>query len=146
MGKVDFRTIPVEGRRLLWKAMERVLHDLRTPEAIAVFLRDLFTDSEAVMIGRRIRIAQLLLAGMGQLDICQRMHVGIATVQAVDRWLRKDAPDYRATFSPLYKRTRQRKLRGRPPIPYSFTWVRKKYPLHFLLFNLLLDEPTEADD
>lgn len=131
---------------MLWKGIETVLRDLRTSEAINVFLKDIFTESEAVMIGRRVHIAQLLLAGMPQREICERMHVGISTVQTVDRWLRNDAPDYRTVFSPLYKQARQRKLRGRPPIPLTFAWVRKKYPMHFLLFNLLLDGPTEADD
>lgn len=146
MGKLDFRTIPLEGRRQLWTTVERIIRQLRTPEAISVFLADLLTDSEHLMVARRIRIAQLLLVGFPHLEICRRLHVGIATVQSVDRWLRKGAPDYRPVFSPLYKHARQRKARGIPLVPYSFAWVRRKYPLHFLLFNLLLGDPSEADD
>ena len=28
------------------------------------------------------------------------------------------------------------------PSPHSFEWLRKKYPLHFLLFNLFLDKKS----
>ncbi len=144
MGKVDFRTLTAEERQKLWREMEKVLLELRTADAITTFLSDLLTESERVMTGRRIRIAQFLLAGMSVEDICMRLHVGIATVQSVDRWLRKSAPDYRSIFTPLYQESRTRKIPSTILATATFMVLRKKYPVHALLFRLFLDDSLPA--
>jgi len=48
---------------------------LKGREAMKLFLRDLLTESERIMLGRRILIARLLLTGATRRDIGKRMRV-----------------------------------------------------------------------
>ena len=51
------------------------------------FLRDLLTPSERIMLGRRIWIARLLLAGHSQIYISKKLKVGPNTIWRVQKWL-----------------------------------------------------------
>ena len=51
------------------------------------FLNDVLTESEKVMIGRRILVAKKLLAGQSYREITREMGVGLDTVYKVKRWL-----------------------------------------------------------
>ena len=117
------------------------LATMKKREDLVDFLDALLTQSEEVMLARRIRIAKLLLTGMSQLEIAQKLKVGLATVQTVDRSLRKNFSSYRPVLSSLYEQVRKKKCEGKAlTFPESFTSLRKKYPLHFLLLNLLLED------
>ncbi len=105
-------------------------------------LADLLTESEQVMLVRRVAIAKNLIAGKTIHRICQELHVGITTVTSVERWLQEKFTEYRTALPPLYEEARALALarKERPIIPYTFRWMRRKYPMHFLLLNLLLDD------
>jgi len=94
---------------------------IRGQDAMKLFLRDLLTTSERVMLGRRVLIARLLLAGASQVEICRKLKVGSNTVWRVQKWLEEQFPDY--------KQARQGKGDS-----FSYAALKKKYPLHFLLF------------
>jgi uncharacterized protein YerC len=102
-----------------------------------MFLRDLLTESERVMLGRRILIARELLAGRSYNDIEEDMKVGRATIWRVQRWLEDQIPGYEnavremtAEFAKREKAHRQKKMYATSAL-YR---LKKKYPLHFLLF------------
>lgn len=101
-------------------------------DAVKAFLRDLLTQSERVMLGRRVVIARLLLAGETYDRICERVRVGKGTVSRVDKWLNDQFPGYEKAIAGLEKEMQERKAAR----PESFTYaaLKKKYPLHFLLF------------
>ena len=101
-------------------------------DAVKSFLKDLLTPSERVMLGRRIIIARLLIAGETYDEICRRMKVGKTTVSKVDRWLNDQFPGYEDAVKGLEKEFADRS--NKYPEPFSFAWLKKKYPLHFLLF------------
>lgn len=82
-------------------------------DAMKLFLRDLLTTSERVMLGRRIWIARLLLSRHSQAEIGKRLKVGPNTIWRVQKWLEDQFPDD-----------------GR----HDYAMLKKKYPLHFLLF------------
>lgn len=105
-------------------------------------LADLLTESEQIMLVRRVAIAKNLIVGKTIHRICQELHVGITTVMSVERWLQEKFTEYRTALPPLYEEARELALarKERPIIPYTFRWMRRKYPMHFLLLNLLLDD------
>lgn len=101
--------------------------------AVKLFLRDLLTPSERVMLGRRIIIARMLLAGVPYEDIARRMRVGHATVGRVHRWLHDQLPGYEQAIKGMeeeFKKRREKKLYA----TNALYRLKKKYPLHFLLF------------
>ncbi|MBI3336156.1 hypothetical protein HYZ98_01145 [Candidatus Peregrinibacteria bacterium] len=145
MGKLDFRKLSkndlLDLEDELWKTLKGMRALKKDP---SLLFRDLLTMSEVVMLARRIQIAKLLMCGQSQQDICLKLSVGLSTVQSIDRWLREKFEDYRDVLPELYKQTctlQQSKDRKRVPIDlYSFRWLRRKYPLHSLLFNAILDD------
>ncbi len=103
---------------------------VRGRAAMKLFLRDLLTESERVMLGRRILIAQHLLGGKSYEDIAGDLKVGYDTIGRIHRWLRDQLPGYENAI-----RNMQAEFEGRKKRRYSsttFQQLRKKYPGHFL--------------
>ena len=122
-------------------ALYTTASSLKGRDAMKLFLRDLLTQSERIMLGRRIIIARMLLAGTAATDICKRLGVGLDTVYRVERWLHDQLPGFENSIKGLEKELDQRKRLRMPVDPFSFRALKRKYPLHFLLFNIV-DEIT----
>jgi uncharacterized protein YerC len=104
-------------------------------EAMKMFLRDLLTSSERVMLGRRIWIARLLLSGTSQSEIARMLKVGPNTVWRVEKWLQDQFPGYELALKGLEREYDARALRKESLAePFSFAALKRKYPLHFLFF------------
>jgi uncharacterized protein YerC len=101
--------------------------------AVKLFLRDLLTPSERLMLGRRIIIARLLIAGNSYEHIQKRLRVGRATISRVHRWLKDQFPGFEQAVKGMeqeFKKREDKKLYATSAL-YR---LKKKYPLHFLLF------------
>ena len=98
-----------------------------------LFLRDLLTKSERIMLGRRIIIARKLIEGETYEDIVETLHVGFDTIRRVQRWLNDQMPGYEKAVEGMkeeFDRRQTKKLHAQSML-YR---LKKKYPLHFLLF------------
>ena len=104
-------------------------------DAMKLFLRDLLTPSERIMLGRRIWIARLILQGTSSSEIERKLRVGQNTVARVERWLNDQFPGYEKALASLEKEMDRRAVRRESfADPFSFAALKRKYPLHFLLF------------
>jgi len=111
---------------------------LKGRDAVKRFLRDLLTESERIMLGRRILIAQKLLRGAGYREIARSLGVGRDTVEKVRHWLEDQMPGFEEAIKGMEKEYRQRKTRAEIAHgPFSFAALKRKYPLHFLLSNIV---------
>ncbi len=63
-------------------------------DAMKLFLRDLLTESERVMLGRRVMVARLLLRGETRDSIRKKTGVGYGTIERVRHWLKDQVPGY----------------------------------------------------
>lgn len=99
------------------------------------FLRDLLTESERIMLGRRILIARALLAGLTHDEIVGRYKVGKDTIAKIARWLEDQLPGYEQVVADMETEFENRKSK-KAIDPFSFAALKKKYPLHFLLFPI----------
>jgi len=109
-------------------------------EQNASLLALLLTDSEKLMLMRRVHIAKLLIQGMSVEEIKKRLEVGAATVGTVERWLREHFADYRSALAGVYDDVR-RDIEERGDVQiHSLGWLRKKYPLHFFLISLMIED------
>jgi uncharacterized protein YerC len=127
----------VRARELDPKVRMRILDTLYTSagtvrgrNAMKTFLKDVLTESERIMIGRRILIARELLAGKGYRDVASELGVGHDTISKVDHWLHDQMPGYEEAIKGLEREMIDRKMTAR----YSLKALKKKYPLHFLFF------------
>lgn len=106
-------------------------------DAVKLFLRDLLTESERIMLGRRILIARSLIAGDSHRTIEDRMGVGRDTIWRVQRWLLDKMPGYEQAIAELEKEFAARKKKDDDRFLYATSALfrlKKKYPMHFLLF------------
>ena len=102
-------------------------------EAVKLFLKDLLTPSERIMLGRRLIIARKLLGGETHDKIVKSLGVGYDTIARIQRWLDDQMPGYERAIAGLEKEFNKRqdkKLYAQSAL-YR---LKKKYPLHFLLF------------
>jgi TrpR-related protein YerC/YecD len=99
-----YKLSPRKRKELLddFFAMVALLEDKIEAER---FLKDLLSESEAVMLARRIQVAKLLLKGFTFEQIRQRLGVGPTTVASVHKWLRGGFGGYFKTIE------KQKKLR-----------------------------------
>ena len=106
---------------------------LRGREAIKLFLRDLLTPSERIMLGRRIIIARKLLSGESYREISESLKVGHDTIIRVHKWLSDQMPGYEQAIEGLEKEFNKRQEKKLYATSTLYR-LKKKYPLHFLLF------------
>lgn len=110
---------------------------VRGREAMRLFLRDLLTESERIMLGRRILIARELIAGSIYDDIAAELRVGHDTIYRVHRWLLDQLPGYELAVKEMEKEFGKRRKKWEDKKLYATSTLyrlKKKYPLHFLLF------------
>lgn len=106
-------------------------------EAVKLFLRDLLTPSERIMLGRRILVARRLLSGDSAATIAADLKVGLDTVYRVGRWLDDQLPGYEQAIKEMEKELAARDAKRKDKKLYATSALyrlKKKYPLHFLLF------------
>ena len=125
---------------LLWTSIA----ELESRDEVKNFFKDILSETEAVMLARRILIAQKLLAGRGYDEIVEELKTSHVTVSRVNQWLISGFGGYKNAikkFEIAVKRRFKTSLTSEE-IAYSFGWLKKRYPLHFLLFNLLSREKS----
>lgn len=119
---------------------------LETKEEVKNFFKDLLSSSESLMLARRIQIAKLLLSEWGYDRIEQKLGTGPTTIASVHRWLQTGFGGYANAIPKLerelYRRERVAELRQKESVPYSSAWMKKRYPMHYLLFNIMQDDKS----
>lgn len=111
------------------------------PKGIMLFINDILTDRERIELGRRVVISSMILAGLTYFEINALLQISPNTYSAVRKWLDKQLPGY-ASVLELTKAEANAKVdkRKRPPYQHvdslSFRAFKRKYPMHFLFFNI----------
>ena len=136
-GKVKYHDLSDFEKKKFLGEFYSVIAQLKTRDEVKNFFKDLLTLSEVVMLSRRIQIAQLLLEGETHDDIRRKLKVGFGTIISVEKWLKDGFGGYKEIIKRYKKKHGGKKWDGSGDFPYSRQWLRKKYPLHFLLWNLV---------
>ena len=133
--KVRAKTLTDRERVEVLDTLYTATGALRGRQAMKLFLRDLLTESERIMLGRRIIIARKLLAGESHRAIEAQLRVGRDTVGRVERWLHDQLPGFENAIAELEKELDHRAFKKQYAESALFR-LKKKYPAHFLLFPL----------
>jgi len=131
---------------MLDKDRTKLLHEfwttialLETVEEIRNFLKDLLSETEAVMLARRLKIAQLIYQGKSYDQIQKLMKASPGTIASVHSWLDGGFGGYLKGIQKLRQELgrqealSEKKIRAQDPL--SWEGIKKKYPMHFMLFN-----------
>lgn len=132
--KVKPRQLSEKDRIETLDALYTAASSIKGRDAVKLFLRDLLSESERVMLGRRILVARRLIVGTKPHDIAIEMNVGLDTVYKVKRWLDDTYPGYEQAIQAANKEFKRRSDARTVLNPGDKGWLKKKYPLHFLLF------------
>lgn len=135
--KVKAKQLSDKERIEVLDALYTAAGTVRGRAAMKLFLRDLLTESERIMLGRRILIARKLLAGETRDTIIADLHIGYDTLYRVGRWLEDQLPGYEEAIKGMEKEFDQRQKTYEDKKLYATSTLyrlKKKYPLHFLLF------------
>jgi len=102
------------------------------------FLKGLLTNSEQLMLGRRLLVAELLLSGQTQAEIIYKYKISPNTVWRINKWLIAEFPEYGQVLKETVgtKKVHNREERMSSFDSFTFAKLKEKYPMHFLLFNL----------
>lgn len=137
-GKVKYNQLTDFEKKKFLGEFYSMVSLLKSRDEVKNFFKDLLTLSEVVMISRRIQIARLLLEGESYDEIKKKLRVGSGNISQVEKWLNNGFGGYREIIKRYKAKDEKYKRKDFTKItPYSSEWVRKKYPLHFLLVNLL---------
>jgi len=139
MTKVKYYDLSEKEKKQYFDDFYSMVSLLQDKEEIQNFFKDLLTPSEMVMISRRIQIAKMLMKGATHEDIREELGVGNTTISYVDKWLNEGFGGYKNIVSKhkaKNKKGKEIKI-NEGGLPFSLDHLRKKYPAHFLLINLL---------
>lgn len=140
MSKKNLRKISADDKKKYLDILWTCAASLHTREEVKNFFKDLLTPSESIMLGRRLQIAKMLLEGKSYDFIGRAMGTGKSTIAGVHQWLSSGFGGYGKAlqnFEVHLKKRFEKMERYHKETPMSFAWLKRKYPLHFLLFNLL---------
>src|SRR3989338_521726 len=137
--KVKANELTKEQHIAVLDALYTAAGTVKGRDAMKLFLRDLLTESERIMLGRRILIARMLIAGSTFDEINTGLHVGKDTVWRVEKWLSDQLPGYENAIKDMEREFDRRKKKSDDKYLYATSALyrlKKKYPIHFLLFPL----------
>ena len=131
--KVKAKELSDQQRIETLDALYTAASTVRGRSAMKLFLRDLLTESERIVLGRRILIARSLIAKKKYEDISTELRVGTDTIWRVHRWLHDQLPGYERAVEEMEKEFEHRREK-KMYAASALARLKKKYPAHFLLF------------
>ncbi|MBL8030102.1 MAG: hypothetical protein JNN11_02540 [Candidatus Doudnabacteria bacterium] len=135
MGKFTNTTrLSKEEQNQLFITFAESLASLKNPLEAANFIRDLFSEQEALMLARRLQIAELIVEGLTYAQIRHEMKVSENTISRVKTWLELYGDGYRAVLKRI-----QVKPQVDREIAQPWNKLKRQYPMYFWP-TILLDE------
>lgn len=133
----------------LLKTLSQAIAQLQGEKEISLFLAQLLTRSEGIMIARRVRIATLLLAGESYEGIKMQTGAGATTISGVQKWIDAEgqqcSKEVMQSLEGKYEKSHKKEQGRGSPTRDLFNDMRQRYPLQFLLFNLFIEHKSKKN-
>lgn len=138
MSRVQPRNLEEKQRFDFLNVLWTCVAELKTRDEVKAFFKDLLSESEAIMLARRIKIAQRLLQGVEYDDIQAELHAGRSTIAGVHQWLTSGFKGYEAAIGNLSGSSSKRPNRsGSKRLTGLSTASKKKKMISAQPFSLL---------
>lgn len=145
MGRFHLNKLPKEKRIQMIGEFYDVIDCLKNRGEIRLFFKDLLTPDEIATLMRRVEVAALLTAGFTYDQIAQILKVGRDKITNVQRSLSRSGEGYKIIIKRLLDKRKSRiktQKEKEKAAMSSFEKLKQRYPLDFLLFNII-DEISE---
>lgn len=149
MSRYDYRSLSSTQRRQFLNQLAEIVAALARKDKARYFLERLLTESEVVMLARRLQVAEMLVGGLTYEQIQRKLKAGMSTIQGVDRWLTDAAYEYQLIRREhqarlVAKRRPSRRQAGLEPhrestMPGTLRHLIR-HDSRFILFRLLLGD------
>src|SRR3989344_3393803 len=101
MTKLSKRFLNKELEKHIFELFIKTIIDLKSPGETQVFIEDLLSPTERIMITKRLAIAVLLTKGYTYDDIDETLKVSRATIMNVSLWLKNGKNGYRKVVNKI---------------------------------------------
>lgn len=136
--------IKEQEKALTLQALEEAARRMSGTYPAVTLINELLTESEKITLGRRILIAQMILAGKTIGEIRETLRVSPNTYTQTRKWLDSQIPNYDDLLKKIKQEEEAKKvqrheksLKVKKYAPANtFQGVKERYPMHFLLFSL----------
>ena len=138
---INHKKLNPHKRKIILKALFSSAKRMQKDSPVEYFINTLLTESEQITIGRRILLPQMILAGKTQSEIRYILDVSPNTFTRTRKWLNKQIPNYGQAIKE-YEKEKLNKVSNltKDKNTYidllSFAGLRRKFPAHFLFFNI----------
>ncbi len=129
MAKIKPHQINSKQKYIAIDNLFEVISALKTKQEIVKFFLGLFSQSESLMLARRIQIAKLLLDGLNYEDIRKALGVGNSTIQKTDLWLH-GGDEKNASWLSMTILSAEKKRLENGKSSYDPASLLNKYPYH----------------
>ncbi|MFN7088390.1 MAG: YerC/YecD family TrpR-related protein, partial [Candidatus Paceibacteria bacterium] len=109
MPRVQPKSLSQEERTNLLDEFWTMIALLESRDEVKNFFKDLLSETEAIMLARRIQIAKLLLEVISYDEIRQRLKTSETTIAQVHRWLQGGFSGYAKAIPKLAKEIERRR-------------------------------------
>lgn len=138
--KINLEKLKKETREKFLDILYAALDQAKSKNEVKSFINDILTESEKIMLGRRILIAKRLLERQSYLQIVKEIGVGFDTIFTVKRWLGGRHQGYKKVVEKFDRiiRTKKPKSGFRDYYPTSgLAEIKRRYKSYYWLSNLL---------
>ncbi len=136
MAKVKPHTVKPKEKYQAINSLFEVVSSLKTKQEIINFFLGLFTPSEALMVARRIQIAQMLLEDKSYEEIRKKLKVGTATVQRTYQWLHGGDDKYNNWLQNKIQKIGKSDKSNQINNTIEYDSLLDKYPYHRFIKNI----------
>jgi TrpR-related protein YerC/YecD len=131
--RIKPKRIPAKELYKLLDEFYSIVTLLESKEEVKNFFKDLLSVSEALMLGRRIKIAKLLIEGSSYQTITSEIGASHATIAGVQRWLDAGFGGYLKAIGNLNKKLQEKEAEYARKYNNPWGELKRKYPTYFAL-------------
>ncbi len=138
--KINLKELRTEHKNHYIDALYRALDHAKNRNEVKSFINDLLTESEKIMLGRRIVIAKKLMARQSYENIVQELGVGLDTVYRVKKWLGGRYQGYEKIIEDIRKMKPRKKRNSGFSDYYPSTGlakIRRQYKRYYWLADMI---------
>lgn len=103
MTKVSRRILSQALQKHIFELFVKIIVDLNSPDDVEIFLEDLLSPTERIMLVKRLAIAILLTKGYTYDDIDETLKVSRPTIMNVSFWLKNGKSGYKKAIDRILK-------------------------------------------
>lgn len=149
MAKFNSKLSKKEVDKILYQLC-LAISEIKDPNEAAELLRDLLSYQELEMIAKRLKIAELLVAGNTYGEIEENLLVSSSTIARVQEWLKISGEGYQKAIVRTKKKINQNNAEQQVFVGENWGSIKKRFPAYYwpelLLENIVANSTNKQKE